>query len=145
MAPTSALPPTSTADWASIAPGALLLHPDLQDALSHPVSILANQTKDTFEHGFSQSQLTVALHSHQPHMRRTTTMVMATARAGSRLPLLPRRFFSVRRAAELETQVVDHMRSIPDGLGLGDIVALGRVKVGYHDGHEPTFQYCRQS
>eukprot|EP00644_Phytophthora_capsici_P009309 jgi/Phyca11/533350/estExt2_fgenesh1_pg.C_PHYCAscaffold_130041 len=49
----------------------------------------------------------------------------------ARLPLLPRRSLralSTRQAAQLETQVLDKLRGISDGLGLGDIVSLGRVK-----------------
>lgn len=39
------------------------------------------------------------------------------------------RALSSRQAALLETQVMDQMRTIQDGLGLGDIASLGRVKV----------------
>lgn len=38
-------------------------------------------------------------------------------------------FSTARQAAEMESQVLERMRSIQDGLGLGDIVTLGRVKV----------------
>lgn len=39
------------------------------------------------------------------------------------------RALSSRQAALLETQVMEQMRTIQDGLGLGDIASLGRVKV----------------
>ena len=47
------------------------------------------------------------------------------------MPLTRRsmRTFSTRQVAQLETQVLDKLRSVSDGLGLGDIVSLGRVKV----------------
>ncbi|TMW55833.1 hypothetical protein Poli38472_008481 [Pythium oligandrum] len=38
------------------------------------------------------------------------------------------RAMSVRQVAELETQVLERVRTVQDGLGLGDIVSLGRVK-----------------
>ncbi|ETP32736.1 hypothetical protein, variant 4 [Phytophthora nicotianae P10297] len=39
------------------------------------------------------------------------------------------RALSSRQAAQLETQVLEKLRGVSDGLGLGDIVSLGRVKV----------------
>lgn len=39
------------------------------------------------------------------------------------------RSLSTRQAAQMEMEVVDRLRAIPDGLGIGDIVASGRVKV----------------
>ncbi|KAJ0402574.1 hypothetical protein P43SY_006813 [Pythium insidiosum] len=54
---------------------------------------------------------------------------MWSSRQLRRRLLAPRRFASTaRRAAELETEVLERLRAIPDGLGLGDIVTLGRVK-----------------
>ncbi|CEG42875.1 Predicted ATPase, nucleotide-binding [Plasmopara halstedii] len=35
---------------------------------------------------------------------------------------------STRRVVELETQVLEKLRNISDGLGLGDIVSMGRIK-----------------
>ncbi|KAG6615852.1 putative ATPase, nucleotide-binding [Phytophthora cinnamomi] len=48
--------------------------------------------------------------------------------ARSSASLLARRALSTRQAAQLETQVLGKLRGVPDGLGLGDIVSLGRVK-----------------
>ena len=47
------------------------------------------------------------------------------------MPLTRRsmRTFSTRQVAQLETQALDKLRSVSDGLGMGDIVSLGRVKV----------------
>ncbi|KAJ0405266.1 hypothetical protein ATCC90586_009773 [Pythium insidiosum] len=54
---------------------------------------------------------------------------MWSSRQLRRRLLAPRHFASTaRRAAELETEVLERLRAIPDGLGLGDIVTLGRVK-----------------
>ena len=39
------------------------------------------------------------------------------------------RAFSVRQAVQLETQVLEKLRGVSDGLGMGDIVSSGRVKV----------------
>lgn len=39
------------------------------------------------------------------------------------------RALSSRQAALLETQVMEQLRTIQDGLGLGDIASLGRIKV----------------
>lgn len=39
------------------------------------------------------------------------------------------RALSTRQAAQMETQVLEKLRGVSDGLGLGDIVSLGRVKV----------------
>ncbi|EEY69665.1 uncharacterized protein PITG_19045 [Phytophthora infestans T30-4] len=44
-----------------------------------------------------------------------------------RLPLRAQHV-STRQAAQLEMQVLQKLRSVSDGLGLGDIVSLGRVK-----------------
>uniref|UniRef100_M4C191 MIP18 family-like domain-containing protein n=1 Tax=Hyaloperonospora arabidopsidis (strain Emoy2) TaxID=559515 RepID=M4C191_HYAAE len=38
------------------------------------------------------------------------------------------RAFSVRQAVQLETQVLEKLRGVSDGLGMGDIVSSGRVK-----------------
>ncbi|CAH0519513.1 unnamed protein product [Peronospora belbahrii] len=38
------------------------------------------------------------------------------------------RAFSTRQVAQFETQVLEKLRSVSDGLGLGNIVSLGRVK-----------------
>ncbi|RLN96234.1 hypothetical protein BBJ28_00009125 [Nothophytophthora sp. Chile5] len=38
------------------------------------------------------------------------------------------RALSTRRAAQMETEVMERLRTVPDGLGLGNIVSLGRVK-----------------
>ncbi|EGZ29479.1 hypothetical protein PHYSODRAFT_473972 [Phytophthora sojae] len=38
------------------------------------------------------------------------------------------RALSTRQAAQMETQVLEKLRGVSDGLGLGDIVSLGRVK-----------------
>lgn len=46
---------------------------------------------------------------------------LALGRSGRRL--------STRQAAQMETEVMDCLRAIPDGLGLGNIVSGGRVKV----------------
>ncbi|KAG7396423.1 hypothetical protein PHYBOEH_002291 [Phytophthora boehmeriae] len=45
--------------------------------------------------------------------------------------LLPRRLWrelSTRQAAQMETEVMERLCSVPDGLGLGNIVSLGRIK-----------------
>ncbi|GLD93415.1 hypothetical protein PINS_up002007 [Pythium insidiosum] len=56
-------------------------------------------------------------------------MMWSSSRLLRRQLLAPRRFVSTaRRTAELETEVLERLRAIPDGLGLGDIVTLGRVK-----------------
>ncbi|RMX63035.1 hypothetical protein DD238_005178 [Peronospora effusa] len=51
-------------------------------------------------------------------------------RATHSMPLTRRslRALSTRQVAQLETQVLEKLRSVSDGLGLGDIVSLGRVK-----------------
>lgn len=50
-------------------------------------------------------------------------------RLGARRPLLRvGRALSTRQAAQLETEVLEKLRGVQDGLGLGDIVSLGRVK-----------------
>lgn len=56
----------------------------------------------------------------------------AAAAAAARLRAPARVFgrsLSTRQAAQMETEVVDRLRAIADGLGVGDIVASGRVKV----------------
>jgi hypothetical protein len=49
--------------------------------------------------------------------------------ARSRLTRRSVRALSTRQAAQLESQVLEKLRGVSDGLGLGDIVSLGRVKV----------------
>ncbi|CAI5746979.1 unnamed protein product [Peronospora destructor] len=44
------------------------------------------------------------------------------------LPRRSLRALSTRQVAQLETQVLEKLRSVSDGLGMGDIVSLGRVK-----------------
>lgn len=39
------------------------------------------------------------------------------------------RAFSVRQAVQLESHVLAKLRGVSDGLGMGDIVSSGRVKV----------------
>jgi hypothetical protein len=64
-----------------------------------------------------------------------STDMLGTRRAAAAAARLqaPTRVFgrslSMRQAAQMETEVLDRLRAIPDGLGVGDIVASGRVKV----------------
>lgn len=54
---------------------------------------------------------------------------MLMLRLGRRRAGGMQRALSTRQAALLETQVMEQLRAVPDGLGLGDIASLGRVKV----------------